>query len=71
VLCPGVGITADLAITPPPGKAVIIVYRPAKIPGVLLQTGGASRVAFDGQWISALSKGENFAFYAWPGQHRI
>lgn len=64
-------MTAGPAITPPPGKAAIIVYRPAKIPGVLLQTSGASRVAFDDQWISALNKGENFAFYAWPGQHRI
>jgi hypothetical protein len=65
------GLAADLDLTAPPGKAVVVVYRPAKVPGVLLQRGGASRVAFDDQWLSSLQKGEHFIFHAWPGKHRF
>jgi hypothetical protein len=64
-------LAADLVPPPLAGKATIIVYRPAKIPGVLLQAGGKSHLGYDEQWISALSKGEHFAFYAWPGLHKI
>lgn len=64
-------MSADPVPPAPAGKATIIVYRPVKIPGVLLQAGGKSHLGYDEQWISALSKGEHFAFYAWPGRHKI
>jgi hypothetical protein len=73
VLCmfPGLLAAAEIDIAPPPGKAVVVVYRPAKIAGVLYQKNTAHRIALDGQWISSISKGQHFAFYAWPGTHRI
>jgi hypothetical protein len=62
---------AEISITPPPGKAAVVVYRLSRVKGVLLQHKTPDRIAFDEQWISSLSPGEHFVFYAWPGAHRI
>src|SRR5512139_2735826 len=67
----GLTPAADVAVMPPPGKAVVVVYRPAKIPGVLLQSNEPYFIAYDAQWISTVSKGRHFVFHAWPGAHLI
>jgi hypothetical protein len=68
---PSLLTAGEINVTPPPEKAAVVVYRPAKLPGVILQANEAFRVAYDGQWISSVSRGTHFVFYAWPGAHKI
>jgi hypothetical protein len=68
---PSLLAAGEVNVIPPLEKAAVVVYRPAKLPGVILQSNESFRVAYDGQWISSVSKGAHFVFYAWPGAHKI
>lgn len=63
--------SGEINVNPPPDKAAIVVYRPARVPGAVFQDNIDLPLVYDEQWISTVSKGKHFVFYGWPGVHKI